>query len=226
MTGRVRTLADTSGADLHPTWISSHRIAFSSDRDGDFEIYSVASDPSSLRRLTNNDRPDLQPSWSGLDARVYFSRRLGGERAIYSIESDGGNAARLGYTEGLDPLMGAVEPQDTSEGECPDCPFDTADDLSGGPGEDNIYGGAGNDLIRGGGGADVLVGAEGEDEVRGGDGLDRLLGGPGGGLDQLFGEALADVLYVFDEEGGDEADGGTGEDVCAADPDDVVLSCP
>jgi Ca2+-binding RTX toxin-like protein len=225
-TGRVRTLTGSPAADLHPTWISPQRLAFASDRDGDFEIYSVARDRSGLRRLTENRRPDLRPAWSPFDARIYFSRRVGSQRAIYSVESDGGNATRLGFTEGLDPLSGEVEPQDTSEGECPDCPLDVGDELTGGGGEDNIYGGAGGDTILGGPGADVLVGAEGDDDVRGGSGLDRLLGGPGLGFDQLFGNDLSDVLYVFDEQGGDEADGGPGEDICAADPEDAVLACP
>ena len=40
------------------------QIAFSSTRDGNAEIYVMEVDGKNPRRLTNNDFPDANPSWS------------------------------------------------------------------------------------------------------------------------------------------------------------------
>ncbi|MFI7709200.1 TolB family protein [Nonomuraea sp. NPDC049480] len=44
------------------------KIAFASDRDGNFEIHSMNADGSGQTRLTNNTDPvgDLQPDWQSL----------------------------------------------------------------------------------------------------------------------------------------------------------------
>ena len=51
--------------DSDPTWSpDGTRIAFSSDRDGDDEIYTMRSDGTDVRRLTVNDAWDGEPAWS------------------------------------------------------------------------------------------------------------------------------------------------------------------
>ena len=39
------------------------RIAFSSDRDGNFEIYSMNANGTGVLRLTNNSKWDFSPDW-------------------------------------------------------------------------------------------------------------------------------------------------------------------
>ena len=44
--------------------LDGSRIAFSSYRDGNLEIYVMNADGSDQTRLTDNDVPDSSPSWS------------------------------------------------------------------------------------------------------------------------------------------------------------------
>ena len=55
----------------------------------------------------------------------------------------------------------------------------TADNLSGGPGNDKLNGGDGNDKMEGGSGRDRLIGGGGNDRMFGGPGVDHFSGGPG-----------------------------------------------
>ena len=51
--------------DYDPTWApSGNKLAFSSKRDGNFEIYVMKADGSDIIRLTNHNAEDYYPSWS------------------------------------------------------------------------------------------------------------------------------------------------------------------
>ena len=80
------------------------QIAFSSNRDGNFEIYVMDDDGGNLRRLTNHPDRDFSPSWSPDGKRIAFSSyRAGnwGTLEIYVMDADGGNQRRL--TKNLHP---------------------------------------------------------------------------------------------------------------------------
>jgi len=92
------------------------RIAFSSDRDGNTEIYIMNSDGSSASRLTTSPFSDNQPSFSP-DGRsiVFSSNREGGDLEIYllTIESalqDSSEVTRLTEHTGEDvgPVWGPI----------------------------------------------------------------------------------------------------------------------
>ena len=58
-------LTDNDAWDDRPTWSpDGSRIAFSSERDGNSEIYVMNADGSDQTRFTNNDRWEGTPSWS------------------------------------------------------------------------------------------------------------------------------------------------------------------
>ncbi len=61
------------------------KIAFSSNRDGNAEIYSMNPDGSGIARLTNHPAPDRHPRWSPDGTMIAFSR---GE-AVYTMNADG-----------------------------------------------------------------------------------------------------------------------------------------
>lgn len=80
-------------------------IAFASDRDGDFEIYTMAPDGTGVRQLTRNEDTDESeardegPHWSP-DARwiAFSSTRdhpIGGNSEVYVIRADGSGERRL-----------------------------------------------------------------------------------------------------------------------------------
>ena len=58
-------LTNNSAVDNAPSWSpDGWRIAFYSNRDGNFEIYAMNADGSGLASLTNNSADDRAPSWT------------------------------------------------------------------------------------------------------------------------------------------------------------------
>ena len=63
--GRVTTLIGGPTADLRPSWSpDGRRLAFMSNRDGNFEIYLADANGSNVRRLTEDPGNDFNPDWS------------------------------------------------------------------------------------------------------------------------------------------------------------------
>ncbi|MBI2836667.1 MAG: PD40 domain-containing protein [Chloroflexi bacterium] len=75
--------------------LSNTRIAFSSDRDGNREIYIMNADGSGQTRLTNNPAYDADPVWSPDGSKIAFSSYRDGNREIYVMNADGSNQTRL-----------------------------------------------------------------------------------------------------------------------------------
>jgi TolB protein len=78
----IYSLADGKTTDLtkagpqydnFPQWSSKDRISFTTNRDGDFEIYSVKPDGTDLRRLTNSHGVDGHQIWSPDGESIMFS---------------------------------------------------------------------------------------------------------------------------------------------------------
>ena len=80
------------------------RIAFASNRDGNFEIYVMDADGGNQRRLTNNPGNDVSPSWSPDGKRIAFVsyRDNPGNSEIYVMDADGGNPQNLTNNPGRD----------------------------------------------------------------------------------------------------------------------------
>ena len=82
----------------------SEKIAFESNRDGNYEIYVMNSDGTAPTRLTNNAAWDQFPSFSADGSKIVFSSSRDGNDEIYVMNSDGSgqtnitnNAAWDGY---------------------------------------------------------------------------------------------------------------------------------
>jgi gamma-glutamyltranspeptidase/glutathione hydrolase len=72
------------------------RIAFTSSRDGNDEIYVMARDGRGQADLSNNpDGSDRNPSWSPDGARIVFASIRGGNLDLYVMKADGSALARL-----------------------------------------------------------------------------------------------------------------------------------
>jgi Tol biopolymer transport system component len=71
------------------------KIAFSSDRDGNFEIYTMDADGGGLTRLTENTAEDFSPTWSPDGTRLAFVSNRDGNTEIYVMNSDGTAQTRL-----------------------------------------------------------------------------------------------------------------------------------
>ena len=58
---------DRSAADTEPDWSpDGTRITFASDRDGDFDIYTMDADGSDVAQVTNSPGGDFSPDWQPL----------------------------------------------------------------------------------------------------------------------------------------------------------------
>lgn len=71
------------------------KIAFASDRDGNFEIYVMDADGGGQTRLTENPGEDYQPAWSPEGTRLAFVSTRDGNAEIYVMNADGSGQTRL-----------------------------------------------------------------------------------------------------------------------------------
>lgn len=71
------------------------RIAFQTQRDGNYEIYSMGTDGTNQTRLTNAVGNDISPSWTGDGTKLVFSSQRDGNDEIYSMNADGSGQTRL-----------------------------------------------------------------------------------------------------------------------------------
>ena len=97
--GNLQRLTKNRKNDWQPSWSpDGERIAFSSDRKGDFEnfeIYVMDTDGGNQQKLTNHRGDDRSPSWSLDGERITFSSRRDGNFDIYVMDADGKNQLNI-----------------------------------------------------------------------------------------------------------------------------------
>ena len=77
-------------------------IAFTSDRDGNAEIYAVDANGERLTRLTNNEASDWGPAWSPDGKRLLFTSDRQGNNEVFVIDADSTDAINLSRDSGQD----------------------------------------------------------------------------------------------------------------------------
>jgi Tol biopolymer transport system component len=89
----VRKLADDAE---WPAWAPSrHELAFSSDRDGDYDVYAIADAGTSSVRMTTDPHDDRRPVWSPDGARVVFESDRSGPWHLYALRAGSGGVVAL-----------------------------------------------------------------------------------------------------------------------------------
>jgi TolB protein len=73
-----------------PAWSpDGTKLAFTSNRDGNPEIYVMNKDGSGLRRMTNNPMIDVSPTWSPTGTQLAWVSDRSGQPKIYLMNADG-----------------------------------------------------------------------------------------------------------------------------------------
>lgn len=112
----VRNLTSNAASDFAPTWFSvpgflgfgtQDWIAFTSNRDGNQEIYRVKPDGSGLTNLTNNSANDYSPSGFAQGRLIAFVSDRDGNPEIYTMTTDGDSSTNRtnNSSQDLDPAF-------------------------------------------------------------------------------------------------------------------------
>jgi Tol biopolymer transport system component len=111
------TIAANSANDIFPAWSpNGARIAFSSNRDGDFEIYSVAATGGALTKITRNTSNDVTPTWKPDGTKIAFATDRNESFPIYFGEIYVMNANGSGQTNLTNSSLADVYPNWSPDG--------------------------------------------------------------------------------------------------------------
>jgi TolB protein len=95
--GRLVSFPRFGGTTISPAWSGDGtKLAFSSSRTGDPEIYVSDGNGTDPRRITEAKGPDVSPTWNPkTNAQIAFVSGRTGLPQIYTMESDGSNVQRM-----------------------------------------------------------------------------------------------------------------------------------
>jgi Tol biopolymer transport system component len=78
--------------DTSPNSLDDTKIAFTSNRTGNNEIFTIKPDGTGLKNLTNNNASDDRPSWSPDGTKIAFNSNRSGNQEIFVMNADGTGA--------------------------------------------------------------------------------------------------------------------------------------
>ncbi|MFY9973452.1 MAG: hypothetical protein WAK53_04290 [Chromatiaceae bacterium] len=89
--GRAGQLMLSNASDIHPRWSpDGSRLAFSSNRTGRYEIWTVAADGSDARQVTDGPGEKTWPTWSPDGTRILFTHTQAGRTGLALVDLAGG----------------------------------------------------------------------------------------------------------------------------------------
>ena len=98
--GTATAITSNTGVSWQPTWsVDSSKLAFSTNKDGNYQIYKINANGTSQTRLINNAFDCTFPSWkyaaNPVDERIIYMSDESGTHQIYSMHTDGTNQTVL-----------------------------------------------------------------------------------------------------------------------------------
>ena len=93
-TGLTGSISALFLSDTSPN-LAETKIAFTSNRDGNEEIYLMNAEGSGLTNLTNNAANDFSPAWSPYGKKIAFTSYRDGNEEIYVMNADGSGQINL-----------------------------------------------------------------------------------------------------------------------------------
>jgi TolB protein len=95
--------ARSLGAGLSPAWApNGRRLAFDSEANGNFDVWTARADGRDRRRVTRNAALDYSASWSPDGGELVFTSDRGGNEDLYVIRVDGSGERQLTNDPGSD----------------------------------------------------------------------------------------------------------------------------
>lgn len=99
--GTVRLVTTDPGFDGLPAWSpDGSRLVWSSERDGQQDLFVADADGSEVLQLTDDAARDLFPRWSPDGSSIAFTSDRYGDFEIYLIAPDGSDLRRLTHGDG------------------------------------------------------------------------------------------------------------------------------
>lgn len=99
----VRRVTDGQSRDGWPTWSpDGQRLAFHSNRGGDWDIWVINLDGTGLTNLTHHPGADRYPAWSPDGKQIAFTSQRSGNEDIWVMNADGSNPVNLTQTPARD----------------------------------------------------------------------------------------------------------------------------
>jgi len=92
-------IASDVSDEMFTIWPEGGMIAFVSDRDGDYDIFTMWADGSHQQNISNSSSFDYIPSWSPDCSKIAFYSNRSGVNQIYVMNSDGTDTVNISDNE-------------------------------------------------------------------------------------------------------------------------------
>ncbi len=95
--GNIVNLTNSTTSDQRFPRVSpdGFKIVFTTNRDGNYEIYAMNTDGTSQTRLTTSSGDDLAPSWNLAGTKIAFDSNRDGNWNVYTMNLDGSGQTQL-----------------------------------------------------------------------------------------------------------------------------------
>lgn len=96
-------LTDSDYLDAYPRFSpNGNRLAFTSTRGGNFDIYRMAADGSAILQLTDHPGIDTRPAWSPDGLKIAYTSLVQGSYQIFVMNADGTQQTQITNNPGKD----------------------------------------------------------------------------------------------------------------------------